>query len=339
MDKGAVVDSISGIPAIDVAIGLMFLFFLLSVVCSQVNELVASRLNFRAKELEGGIRSLLGDRAEGLMADPFINGVREGARLPSYLGARTFALALMNQLAPESGASLSAVRSAIADLPDDNPAKAPLTRFVAEAGDDVEAFRKRVEGWFDDAMDRVSGWYRRNAQKWLLVYATVLTLGLNVDTALIARTLWRDDAVRAAVVASAATAEEPESAEDFEEVARNVEEVQQLDLPLGWSTAAGDPRAWPGLAWASVWRVGGWVLTILALSLGAPFWFDLLGKVSRLRQTGVRPKDEPQPAEGRDHPASPPLPTVPPATAPASPGTDPGPAPGNDPSGSTPGTQ
>jgi hypothetical protein len=33
------------------------------------------------------------------------------------------------------------------------------------------------------------------------------------------------------------------------------------------------------------------MLTTLALSLGAPFWFDLLGKLVNLRQTGIPPDE------------------------------------------------
>ena len=32
--------------------------------------------------------------------------------------------------------------------------------------------------------------------------------------------------------------------------------------------------------------LGGWLITFLALSLGAPFWFDALGKIAGLRATG-----------------------------------------------------
>lgn len=37
----------------------------------------------------------------------------------------------------------------------------------------------------------------------------------------------------------------------------------------------------------------GWILTALAISLGAPFWFDLLNKIIRLRSSGPKPKDDP----------------------------------------------
>jgi hypothetical protein len=50
----------------------------------------------------------------------------------------------------------------------------------------------------------------------------------------------------------------------------------------------GDPR---GDDSTVGWLVGV-LLTGLALSFGAPFWFDALSKLSRLRITGRRPKDD-----------------------------------------------
>ena len=52
--------NLSGSAALDVLLGLFFLYFLLSIVCSAINESIASALNMRAKYLERGIRTLLG---------------------------------------------------------------------------------------------------------------------------------------------------------------------------------------------------------------------------------------------------------------------------------------
>jgi uncharacterized membrane-anchored protein len=53
------VPNVSGIAALDVLIGLFFLYFLLSIVCSSVNEAIAAVVNMRAGYLERGIRTLL----------------------------------------------------------------------------------------------------------------------------------------------------------------------------------------------------------------------------------------------------------------------------------------
>src|SRR6185369_2817433 len=57
--------------------------------------------------------------------------------------------------------------------------------------------------WFDAEMDRVSGWYKRHTQRLLLVIGVVIVLSVNIDTVAIARTLWTDPQVRAAVSAAA----------------------------------------------------------------------------------------------------------------------------------------
>jgi hypothetical protein len=58
--------------------------------------------------------------------------------------------------------------------------------------------------------------------------------------------------------------------------------------------------------WSWLGRLAGWSATVLALSLGAPFWFDVLGKFARLRNTGNREgtlKDDDRAAEDRDDPS------------------------------------
>ena len=66
-------------------------------------------------------------------------------------------------------------------------------------------------------------------------------------------------------------------------------------LPIGWSD--GGIAAWAsalvagkdkalGAAWV---QLAGLLLTAMALALGAPFWFDTLGKVVNLRSAGAKP--------------------------------------------------
>lgn len=39
-------------------------------------------------------------------------------------------------------------------------------------------------------------------------------------------------------------------------------------------------------------QVVGWLLTIMALSLGAPFWFDVMKKFVNIRNTGIKPEEK-----------------------------------------------
>jgi len=56
---------------------------------------------------------------------------------------------------------------------------------------------------------------------------------------------------------------------------------------LGWRDA-GDLK--DVSKWAE--RIIGWLLTILAVSLGAPFWFDVLNRFMNLRSAGNAPSEK-----------------------------------------------
>ena len=111
---------------------------------------------------------------------------------------------------------------------------------------------------------------------------------MNADSFSVAQRLWKNDAVRSAVVAQAnaavskgGTACGNGSAKPSpQDAAKCLEKVKQLGIPLGWSKDT-SPSGWgiPG-------KMLGLLLTAFAILLGAPFWFDLLGKVSQLRGAG-----------------------------------------------------
>jgi len=128
----------------------------------------------------------------------------------------------------------------------------------------------------------------------LLVIATIVTLVFNADALQVGRALWNDDAVRAAVVGQAQSSVETRqgpwnqaegASQSAKYLAQEVADVRSLELPLGWSTDPDDPR-WFDSAAGGFGKVVGLFAMILALMLGAPFGFDLLGRVSRVRVTG-----------------------------------------------------
>ncbi len=87
-------------------------------------------------------------------------------------------------------------------LPDGDVKKA-LVALVANAKDDLDTARKNIEAWFEDAIDRVSGCYKRTSHTWTVVIAAGITVLSNADTLNIAFRLWTDPAPRAAVVEQA----------------------------------------------------------------------------------------------------------------------------------------
>lgn len=298
---------------LDVVVAIAFVFLALSLVCSFAHEVVALVLSWRSEFLERGLRNMLqadpeqkGDTlTDRLLGSPFIEEkvgrtvLRRRPNVPSYLSSRTFALALLDALAPEGprARQLQAVEEQLDSVVPDGEIRRQLEVLLDDAGGELDRFRQGLEGWFDDMMDRVSGWYKRRAQVALLVIGLVVAVAANADALQITDRLWKDDAVRAAVVAEAGQATEAGSPEELrkrlEERAGVIDGVKQLDLPLGWNAGNGEPADLTfsgGRENAFMWLVGV-VLSAIALSFGAPFWFDALSRLARLRITGRRPAD------------------------------------------------
>ena len=304
--------NISGNAALDVLIGLFFLYFLLSIVCSSINEGISAVFRLRSQYLEEGLRRLLDGQAN---LDAFFDNPRVQAlvkppgrlfrwkRKPSYISSRVFALTLLDTFAPPHGAAhsedlIARAKKALGHEGERAPgAPAPpaiVSRILQDALDEERAhtdrFRRSLERSFDEVMDRVSGWYKRRVQLILFVVAVALTAAMNADSFSIAQRLWKDPALRGAVVAQASQVVKNGKAEcaqvdpqtpKTDAAAKCVAEVKNLGLPLGWSDATS-----PHDLWSALGKILGLLVTAFALSLGAPFWFDLLGKVSNLRGAG-----------------------------------------------------
>jgi hypothetical protein len=297
-----------GSQVLEVAVGLLFVYLVFSLVCSAVQELVATAFSWRAKNLEEGLRSMLQGAEKPSKDDPELAKLVEHPRIkamlprrrlvgrnqsvPGYMSSRTFSLVLLDTVAPpqegEPSKDLATrIREGLQGVPHEG-LRRDLLAMLEAAGGERDRLRTEIEHWFDDTMNRVSGWYRRRVQLFLVIFGLAVAAVGNVDTIYIVDRLWNDPAARSAVVAQAQEATAAGSAEELEEQVDAVAEIRALQLPVGWTTpdadAGADPRAWPDSI--DLLKVVGIILSGLAFSFGAPFWFDALGKVSRLRGTG-----------------------------------------------------
>lgn len=268
-----------GSTALDVAIGLAFLYFILGAITSHINELLAGLFGWRASHLEQGIRTLLTDPdlATKVWEHPLVRGIAgKSGRDPSYIPAQTFSLALFDALAPATGAglTLASVQSSVAALPD-SPTKEALQTIVSHSQTSVASARAGIEDWYNAAMDRVTGVYKRQVQLVTLAVSVFIAVGLGVDSVAIAQSLWQEPAVRAAVSGAAQGA----NAANFEDP---VATLTQFDLPLGWSFLPQTIDSW-------LLKFAGLLITTAAISLGAPFWFDILKKLGNARSSGPAP--------------------------------------------------
>jgi hypothetical protein len=256
------------------AISMIFLYLMLSAASSAIQEIIANICRWRAKTLEKGIAGLFDKGFKNefyklslieALCSPNARG--ENVHKPSYISSGTFALAVLD-LAAKNNITLpgSVVPpQAQPSLSNDSIAKATklLTSLLLGAPD-VQEQRKRIENWFNDSMDRVSGWYKRTSHAWLWIIGAALCLLVNADSISLAKVFWNDPTLRAATVtaaneqvksapkeertptassnsgltptAGASTASQATNSDDtaFKRLNDVRQELTKLNVPLGW---------------------------------------------------------------------------------------------------------
>jgi len=363
---------------LDVVIGLVFIYLLYSLLVTIIQEMIATVFNFRAKILQRAIVRMLEDddkfkdRFSGLTKLFRTNGNISGKQSvsydfynhplikflgekqhkpPSYIDKETFSKVLIDLLRGEGVGPDDHMKPLIQKAlnekkinwgtSDINELTLSYLRSVwADAEGDVTKFKESLEKWFDETMERATGWYKRHTQFILFFVGLAIAILFNVNTIEIARKLEKDPKLREQLIqqADAFAKAHPDldkmvwmqkdeilkaqkESQVFDTV-RNKQSViksvpSKLDslmayqdslfrradslfksdikksndiLGLGWQRTEGYSFNLQYVLKSML----GWLLTALALSLGAPFWFDLLNKLMKLRNAVVKTTSEEQ---------------------------------------------
>ena len=269
-------------PIIDVSLGLIFFYVVLSLVASAVQEWIASLFALRSKNLRSGVQNLIGDDyAEKVYEHPLLKNLAKKNKLPSYIAPETLSAVLLEVIAKEQNAksylahTVDEARSLLDKITAEHPLKDILGPLIDSGENAANTLKDRLADWFDEGTTRVSGWYKRKAKVFIFVIAAIVTLGTNASSIHIAEELWRNDALRTQIAAQAEVASAEGGVPRLD--ASNLERLEAF--PIGWSEPPVSRVDW-------LKSVFGWLMTTAAVSLGAPFWFDLLGKVANLRGSG-----------------------------------------------------
>ncbi|MEL6391161.1 MAG: hypothetical protein AAFY36_03000 [Bacteroidota bacterium] len=374
-----------------VVVGIIFVLLLLSLLATTLMELISSFFSLRGRNLIKGLRNMLAsdDENETLLLAFQQNSLyrhltqqygRQTSGPPSYISAETFQSILFDVIL--GNADYSELEAKIEQLPDDD-LKNVLQQLWRESGGQVDMFRLEVQNWYNNVMDRASGWFKRNTQKILVYMGLGIAVLFNADTIAMYERLSIDEDLRNELYQTAVSlvneeeminqrqtntsstysspsngytpgigqaadgstytpggiGQSADGAEDEgyfyysspdsnvsperlsvtdlrrmiledagvldngevlteEELeARRAATVQQLNLirdelelissPLGLGWEGIDVRSMSIME--LITKLLGFILTALAISLGAPFWFDLLRKIVNIRGAGGKP--------------------------------------------------
>ena len=318
---------------LDIAIGLVLMYLVLSLVCTSINETISTLASMRARTLRTSLVKIID--LDDLRRTFYGHGLIETSNPPSapsttaaaaaaaaagktppadaahkppapanhpaYLSGSTFALALIDSLNAEGtdpATDFDQVKKAASGLGESNVRDLLMSNIAVAK--DIDTLRTNLATSFDQAMDRVSGEYKRRMKLVSFIVGLLVALAINADSIQVGKALWSDGALRAQmaqgadrILGSATKTICPTATSDVDDVVKKVQcaESALRPLPIGWQL----PIAWEfSLTSASVQsfvvKLGGLLITAVALMLGAPFWFDLLSKFMKIRGTGEKPE-------------------------------------------------
>lgn len=277
---------------LDVAIGMVLSFLAVSLAASAITEAISSWRQWREKTLADGIQALLNyhptdhplalDLYKSALISPLTSGTAKSFKdmnhKPAYIDSRQFALAFYNAL---GGGSPFEVIGKIQDP----QLKATLQALWASSSNDIDKFKNNIAVWFDNSMDRVSGWYKRRTQWVSFVVALGIAVIFNVNVLYESAQIW----TRPAVITDLATLhfEANQDAMKPDQAAATAAKLFNALQPaflIGWVRG---PEPYDGPS--SFIAITSWLMVASASLFGASFWFDILQRLTHLKGTGPEP--------------------------------------------------
>lgn len=334
----------SGFPIIDLVVGMIFIYFLLSIISSSAVEMFMTGWRIRAKVLGKWLRTIFDTKIEQpdgrkiplgqvIMDHCAITALSKPGKAPSYIDAKNFTSALLEKLTydPNNPESIATDIGQIIEALNKTTVlsvelKRALLGYAYEAKDtyekiskktftEIEYFRSKVERWFDTSMDRITGTLKTRYVRPITLGVAILTAGLlNADSIAIAKFLYSNPEARTKLAEQAyksasdttymsrlnqlqksnsdtTTATIDSIKSDIRKSMNNMNDAKatlEAAIPLGWNKGELQKNG----KWSAsliVTKITGLLATILAIFMGAPFWFDLLNKIANLRSSGPKP--------------------------------------------------
>jgi hypothetical protein len=285
---------------IDVAIGMILSFLAVSLAASAITEAISSWGQWRQTILADGIQALLNyhpvdhplalDLYKSALISPLTPGTAKSfediKNKPAYIDSRQFALAFYDKL---GGGSPSEVVAKIQDP----QLKAAIEALSANSSNDIDKFKNSIAVWFDNSMDRLSGWYKRRTQKWTFFLALGIAIMFNVNVLYESAQIW----TRPAVIADLTTLhfEANQDAMKPDQAAATASKLFNALEPaflVGWVKGP-QPHDGPSLFIA----ITSWLMVASSALFGASFWFDILQRITHLKGTGLEPKRSDKPPQ------------------------------------------
>jgi len=287
--------------ALEVVIGLIFVYYVFGSIVSLITQLINESLETRGKSLRTHLKKIVGDsQLEDFVKLPQLQALRpiRYKHLYSFISSTTEpkmlekvpVATLVDSYFDFVGLTASkeitgeGLKELINTFPD-SEGKRAIEQWVSQGATDLEELRKRTTAYFGGLMEQAAETFRSRARSFVIVLSLLLTIFLGTDSIQLTRALWVNAGVRALAVAQAEMAVQMQQADgsapevDVDDLFQQLIDLDivkigwwQTDVPSAGSTIS----AWTVFV---VLKIIGLGLTVVAVSQGSSFWYDLLKKL------------------------------------------------------------
>ncbi|MCC7029589.1 MAG: hypothetical protein IT257_04725 [Chitinophagaceae bacterium] len=302
---------------LDILIGLIFVYLLLSLFSTLIMEYISTIGRMRATLLKETIRKMLDpakdDPVNAFYKMPLIKffgerrwafwSSKEEDNLPSYIEPKNFATTLLQFILgpdyktnPQTAGGIVGIINAHKFISESTRDHLLLLISKTQAGGKsfFDQLEIEIENWFNQTMERTSTWYKRKVQYILLYVGLAVAIAFNADTLRMAGQLNQDDKLRNELVKNATDFVAKHDSLPMPQAAQQTEVVNLRDSVvanylrtadlsanlLGWKNDDGD---WEDFKKYFFRKLIGFLLTAIAISLGSNFWFDMLKKLLNIK--------------------------------------------------------
>ncbi len=291
---------------LEVALGLALTYYLMGLVVSWLSQIVMTVLETRGRALEGILKRIMGGKSLGqLISMPqirslapvryrdwhslFSRNVKLVEKRIEKIPVSNLLDAFFNLTQLDLAASGEELVELISKLPP-SEGKTELMRLVNSGVTSAVELRAKMALWFDGLMKQAADTFTALARRYVMFFSLALTLILGVDSIDLFRQLWATPDMRAiaSVKAQAYIDQYGYDAETEPLLA----ELEELTIRIGWSSVlknAPSRDSWPDFISFWFWKSIGLLLTAVAVAQGAPFWYDLLRKMTTVKSPASNP--------------------------------------------------
>ncbi|GAB4485262.1 MAG: hypothetical protein Fur0016_10140 [Anaerolineales bacterium] len=299
---------------LEVALGMALTYYLMGLVVSWMSQFVMNTFETRGRTLEGVLRRIVGGKTLGqLLSMPQIRSLApmryqdwrdifsRNAKLVEKRVEKIPVSNLLDAFFDLAKLDIAANSEELIELINKLPpseGKTELLRLVNSGVSNVLELRAKMSLWFDGLMNQASEIFTALARRYVILFSLALTLVLGMDSIDLFRQLWATPDMRA--IASVKAQAYIEQYGYDADTGPLLADLDELTIHIGWSSVLKNTppiASFADFLWFWLLKIIGLLITTVAVAQGAPFWYDLLRKMTTVKSpTSTPPRSEEIPA-------------------------------------------